>query len=93
MPKKAQKKSNLSQGLEEALAEKKAGRVLGPFTTAQDAMRFLDASHRLLVLVEQTLREAVKLSKHCNPEAIHWLLDLEDRTLKRKLIASKRSRS
>lgn len=80
-------------GLEEALAQKRAGRVIGPFTTAKEAMEFLYAFQRLLVLVEQALREAAKIGTRYDPKVIHWLLDVEDQALKRKLLAAKRSKT
>lgn len=81
----------LAEGLKQALEEKRAGRVVGPFTTARDAMDFLNEYQRLLLLVEQALREAARLSRRYDPEKVRWLLDLEDSALKQKL--SKRSRS
>jgi hypothetical protein len=91
--KKTSSKTQLDQGLEEALAEKRAGKVIGPFTTAQDAMDFLNAFQRLIVLVEQALREAAKLGQRYNPETVHWLLNLEDLALERKLAALERTPS
>ena len=78
-------RSELEKGLQASLAEKQAGRVFGPFTTADETMEFLEASQSLALLFEKTLREAAKLGKRYDPKAVYWILDIEDEVLDRKL--------
>jgi len=75
----------IKKNLEESLAEKRAGRVFGPFTNAQEAMEFLQDFQHFVLLFEKALREAARLGKRYDPKTLHWLLDLEDRVLERKL--------
>ena len=56
-------RSELEKGLQASLAEKRAGRVFGPFTAAEETMEFLEAFQSLALLFEKTLREAAKLGK------------------------------
>jgi hypothetical protein len=78
-------RSDLEKGLQASLAEKHAGRVFGPFTTAEETMEFLEAFQPLALLFEKALREAAKLGKRYDPKAVYWILDLEDEALDRKL--------
>ena len=77
--------SGLEKGLQASLAEKRAGRVFGPFTAAEETMEFLGAFQPLALCFEKTLREAAKLGKRYDPKAVYWVLDLDDEALDRKL--------
>ena len=77
--------SELEKGLQASLAEKRAGRVFGPFTAAEETMEFLEAFQPLALFFEKTLREAAKLGKRYDPKAVYWVLDLDDEALDRKL--------
>ncbi len=85
MAKYTTKARALKEGLEESLAEQRAGRVFGPFETAHDAMEFLYAAQDLLVLMEKALRQAAKLGKRYDPKRVRWLLDVPERELNKKL--------
>jgi len=78
-------RSELEKGLQASLAEKRAGRVFGPFTAAEETMEFLEAFQPLALLFEKALREAAKLGKQYDPKAVYWVLDLDDEALDRKL--------
>ena len=78
-------RSELEKGLQASLAEKRAGRVFGPFTVAEETMEFLGAFQPLALFFEKTLREAAKLGKRYDPKAVYWVLDLDDEALDRKL--------
>ena len=69
-------RSELEKGLQASLAEKRAGRVFGPFTVAEETMEFLGAFQPLALFFEKTLREAAKLGKRYDPKAVYWVLDL-----------------
>lgn len=78
-------RSEIEKGLQASLAENRAGRVFGPFTTAEETTEFLEAFQSLVLLFEKALREAAKLGKRYDPKAVYWILDLEDEALDRKL--------
>ena len=78
-------RSELEKGLQASLAEKRAGRVFGPFVAAEETMEFLGAFQPLALFFEKTLREAAKLGKRYDPKAVYWVLDLDDEALDRKL--------
>jgi len=78
-------RSELEKGLQASFAEKRAGRVFGPFTAAEETMEFLEAFQPLALFFEKALREAAKLGKRYDPKAVYWILDLDDEALDRKL--------
>ncbi|MFQ6090667.1 MAG: hypothetical protein ACE5LD_04440 [Candidatus Bipolaricaulia bacterium] len=42
--------NGLEEGLQASLAEEQAGRVLGPFTTAEEAMEFLEFARSFIAM-------------------------------------------
>lgn len=78
-------RSELEKGLQASLAERRSGRIFGPFTSAQETMEFLEDFQSLALLFEKALREAAELGKRYDPKAICWILELEDEALNRKL--------
>jgi hypothetical protein len=81
---KKKSRSTLDEGLKESLAEAKAGKVVGPFTSADEAMEFLDAYQHFVVLFEKALREAAELGKRYDPQLLSWIIDMKSPVLKEK---------
>ncbi|MBI3659447.1 hypothetical protein HY230_03115 [Candidatus Acetothermia bacterium] len=82
---KKKSRSALDEGLKQSLAEERAGKVVGPFTTADEAMEFLYAYQNFVVLLEKALREAAELGKRYDPQMLSWIIDLERPALEEKL--------